>query len=141
MKITTLAPLTLVATLCATVSSADVIRTVPNAEMNWAVTPEGVAFAPLIGDRFVESYMAMVKLPAGLISPAHVKSADMFGLIVSGTMTHTALDNADDPVMLNTGAFYHIPAGIPHVSSCVSDQECVSFLYQDGQFDFLPVTN
>ncbi len=47
------------------------------------------AFAPLIGDRFEGSYMAMV-------SPLHI-------------------------------------------GKCVSKTNCISFLYQDGKFDFLPV--
>ena len=42
--------------------------------LDWTTTPEGVAFAPIEGDRFAGAYMAMVRLPAGLVSPAHVKS-------------------------------------------------------------------
>lgn len=49
------------------------IQPVPPSTLDWTITPEGVAFAPLIGDRFVEPYMAMVALPGGLVSPAHVK--------------------------------------------------------------------
>lgn len=116
------------------------IQNVPTATLDWGATPEGVAFAPLIGDRFTEPYMAMVRLPAGLVSPAHVKTADMYGVIVSGTMTHTRLgEDGSAAVLLPAGSFYHIPANVPHVSVCVSDTGCVSFLYQDGKFDFLPV--
>lgn len=117
------------------------ITTLASEDMEWAKTPEGVAFAPLSGDRFKEAYAAMVTLPAGLVSPAHVKSADMFGLVVSGTMTHVA--HGEDPggaAQLEAGAYFHVPAGLPHVSSCVSAEECVTFLYQPGAFDFLPVT-
>lgn len=69
------------------------IISAPPAQFNWETTKEGVSFAPLQGDRFNESYMAMVKLPAGLA----------------------------------------------HISKCVSDEDCITFLYQDGKFDFLPV--
>ena len=117
------------------------IAAIPAADMNWDKTPEGVAFAPLNGDRFAESYMAMVALPAGLVSPPHQKSADMFGLIVSGTMTHVPLgQDPETGTALHAGAYYHIPAGLAHVSSCISDVECVTFLYQPGAFDFLPVS-
>jgi len=85
--------------------------------------------------------MAMVRLPAGLVSPPHIKSADMFGVILSGVMVHSPVGaDPDDDVVLPEGSFYRIPADVPHVSSCVSETECVSFLYQDGQFDFLPVS-
>lgn len=119
---------------------ADEISLAPIAELNWDVTPEGVGFAPLHGDRFAGAYMAMVRLPAGLISPAHVKSADMFGIMVDGTMTHVQVgDDAATAPHLTAGDFYHIPAGLPHVSACISDTPCITFLYQDGAFDFTPV--
>lgn len=108
-------------------------------QLDWEMTDEGVGFAPLMGDRFVESYMAMVRLPAGLVSPAHVKTSNMFGVVVSGTMTHVAV--GEDPskeVLLAEGSFYKIPAGLGHISKCVSKVDCITFLYQDGKFDFLP---
>ncbi|NRA86908.1 MAG: DUF4437 domain-containing protein [Rhizobiales bacterium] len=112
----------------------------PLDQLDWEMTKEGVGFAALEGDRFVEAYMAMVKLPAGLNSPLHMKTANMFGLVVSGTIVNIKA-GADDAtgVMLNAGAYYKIPAGETHVSNCVSDVDCVTFLYQDGKFDFLPV--
>jgi len=107
--------------------------------LNWEKTEEGVGFAPLVGDRFVESYMAMVRLPAGLVSPAHVKTSNMFGVVVSGTMIHVvAGEEPSKEVLLPEGSFYKIPAGLAHVSKCVSETACVTFLYQDGKFDFLP---
>ncbi len=118
----------------------DAIKNVPADKMAWQITEEGVGFAPLIGERFNEAYMAMVKLPAGLVSPAHIKSANMFGVVIMGTITH--LEVGADPsqaIPLTEGAFYKVPAGIGHVSRCISDVDCVTFLYQDGKFDFIPV--
>ena len=116
------------------------ITNVPPAKLNYEITPEGVAFAPLVGKRFEEEYMAMVRLPAGLESPPHVKSATMFGVMISGAMVHVPVGaTKSDEVVLPPGSFYEIPAGVPHVSKCVSDVECVTFLYQDGKFDFNPV--
>ncbi|MEM9632745.1 MAG: DUF4437 domain-containing protein [Pseudomonadota bacterium] len=110
------------------------------AELNWQTTPEGVAFAPLQGNRFEESYMAMVRLPAGLSSPLHIKSAAMFGVVLSGEILHLAGDQEETSgKALKPGAFYGIPAGLPHVSKCVSAVDCVTFLFQDGPFDFLPI--
>ena len=119
---------------------AEQITAVPAQQLDWKITGEGVAFAALKGDRFVEPYMAMVRLPAGLVSPPHTKSANMFGVVISGTMQHMPV--GADPAkatLLSTGSYYKVPAGLPHISSCVSQKECVTFLYQDGNFDFLPV--
>ena len=83
--------------------------------------------------------MAMVRLPAGLVSPPHTKSANMFGVVVSGTLVHQAHGRQSGPeTRLPAGSFYKIPAHVPHVSKCVSRTECMTFLYQDGKFDFLP---
>ena len=117
------------------------ITALPSTSFDWVTTPEGVGFAPLNGNRFAESYMAMVTLPHGLISPAHTKSADMFGVVVSGEMTHVPAGTPPlDGAVLGAGAYYHIPANLAHVSSCVSDEDCVTFLYQPGAFDFLVVS-
>lgn len=116
------------------------IVSIPESQMQWEITKEGVGFAPLQGDRFKEAYMAMVRLPAGLVSPTHIKSANMFGLVVSGTITNIMAGAAPaSEIKLTTGSFYKIPAGIALVSKCVSEVDCVTFLYQDGKFDFLPV--
>lgn len=112
----------------------------PPSQLDWQTTPEGVAFAALVGDRFEEPYMAMVRLPAGLVSPAHTKSANMFGVVVAGTMTHHAV-GAEPGTALPPGSFYKIPGNVPHISQCVSQVDCVTFLHQDGKFDFLPVAN
>lgn len=117
------------------------IISMPSSQLNWEITKEGVGFAPLQGNRFNEAYMAMVKLPAGLISPAHIKTANMYGLVVSGTIANIAVGaSPSSEVELPTGSYYKIPAGLAHVSKCVSTVDCVTFLYQDGKFDFLPLS-
>ena len=110
------------------------ITLTPAAEFDWETTPEGVAFAALSGDRWSEPYFAMVRLPAGKISPRHTKSAAMFGMMLEGEMTHTSMAGADTPI--GPGSYYQIPADMPHVSACVSTVDCVTLLYQDGAFDF-----
>lgn len=118
----------------------DQITNTPSSQLQWETTKEGVGFAALQGDRFAGAYMAMVKLPAGLVSPAHIKSADMHGMVVSGTITNIAMGaDPTSEVELATGSYYKIPAGLPHISKCVSKVDCITFLYQDGKFDFLPV--
>ncbi|KAG1648718.1 HTH-type transcriptional regulator [Nymphon striatum] len=73
------------------------ITNMPTAQLDWQTTPEGVAFAALEGDRFSSAYMAMVRLPAGLISPPHIKSANMFGIVVTGRAVRLS---AGDPAMM-----------------------------------------
>jgi len=120
--------------------ASDKIINTPLSKLDWKISKEGVGFAALHGDRFKESYMAMVKLPAGLVSPVHTKTANMYGLVVSGTIANIAIGAPpESEVELPPGSYYKIPANLPHVSSCISKTDCITFLYQDGKFDFLPV--
>lgn len=131
-------PLFLTLLACPAVAS-EITLVGPDA-LSWHTTPEGVAFASLEGDRFSEAYRAMVRLPSGTTSPPHIKSAVMVGVMLQGRMRHYAAD-ADPGAAPEVGAggFYKIPAGLAHISACVSAEPCITYLYQDGAFDFLPV--
>lgn len=119
---------------------ADQITLIGADDFDWEVTPEGVAFASLQGDRFQESYQAMVRLPAGTVSPPHIKSANMFGVMLQGEMIHYASDEDPDTAqIIGSGSFYSVPSGLAHISACVSVEPCIAYLYQDAAFDFSPV--
>jgi len=128
-------------TLSAMAAEPPAITLIPTPSLDWAETPEGVAFAALEGDRFSGPYRAMVRLPAGVASPLHVKSANMFGVMIQGEMIHIVEgQDADTAIRVGAGSFYRVSKGLPHISACVSDVPCIAYLYQDGAFDFMPVT-
>jgi hypothetical protein len=131
----------IIAALFAPVSAiAEQITLLEPNDFAWETTPEGVAFAALQGDRFAEPYQALVRLPAGTISPPHVKSANMYGVMLQGEMIHYANgENPETARKIGPGSYYSISSGMAHVSACVSDVPCIAHLYQDGAFDFLPV--
>lgn len=121
-------------------ASAEPITLLNADDFVWETTPEGVAFSALQGDRFSESYQALVKLPAGTVSPPHVKSANMYGVMLQGEMVHYANgETAENAKTIGPGAFYRISSGLAHISACISVEPCIAYLYQDGAFDFLPV--
>ena len=104
----------------------DAIDLVAASDLKWETTQEGVAFATLDGNRFKESYQAMVRLPAGLVSPVHIKSADMYGLIVSGEMVHLAqADIGGSETILKAEA-----AGAPAEAAAVGARAAESLLSQ-----------
>lgn len=130
-----------VAAITTTASAeADPITLLGSNDFAWETTPEGVAFASLQGDRFAESYQALVRLPAGTVSPPHVKTANMYGVMLQGEMIHYVSDEDPDIARrMGPGSFYGISSGTAHVSACVSETPCIAYLHQDGVFDFLPV--
>ena len=132
---------TVAAILTTASADAEPITLLGSDDFAWETTPEGVAFASLQGDRFADSYQALVRLPAGTVSPPHVKTANMYGVMLQGEMIHYLSD--EDPAAarrMGPGSFYSINSGAAHVSACVSEAPCIAYLYQDGAFDFLPVS-
>ncbi|MEL6838209.1 MAG: hypothetical protein AAFP85_02885 [Pseudomonadota bacterium] len=56
-------------------------------------------------------------------------------------MVHHASDeNPEAARSIGPGWFHSIAAGPAHISACVSNTPCIASLYQDGAFEFLPVT-
>ncbi len=126
--------------LLTTATNAEPIRLLDANDFEWNATPEGVAFAALQGDRFSEAYQALVRLPAGTVSPTHVKTANMYGVMLEGEMIHYSQgENPGSARRIGPGSYYSIAAGTAHISACVSETPCIAFLYQDGAFDFVPV--
>ena len=108
----------------------------------WEKSPEGASFATLWGDLTADKHGAMVKLPGGVSSPMHIHSEDIHGVVISGTFSHIA--KGADPsteIDLPPGSYYLLPANLPHISKCISEVECVTFIYQDAKFDFVPTRN
>jgi len=126
--------------LAATNAGSDPIQLLGADDFAWEATPEGVAFAALQGDRLTEPYQALVKLPAGTVSPPHIKTANMYGVMLQGEMVHyPSAADPDTARKMGPGSYYSIAAGTAHVSACVSATPCIAYLHQDGAFDFLPV--
>ncbi len=134
-KLTMVVLIVTVLNFTSAIATSNLIVNLPSQSLDGKTMPQGVSFAALSGDRFKESYMAMVKLPAGIESPVHTQS-NMFGVVLEGTFFH--IKEGDDPskaVLLSKGSYYMIPANLAHISKCITKVECVSFLYQDGKFD------
>lgn len=133
-------PMAVIIPSVSALADASGIVGLPFKSLTWETSDQGVGFAQLRGDRFSGPYMAMVRLPAGLVSPAHIKTANMFGLVITGTIVNHSVDAPlEIETALPAGSYYSIPGGMPHISKCVSSVDCVTYLYQDGKFDFLPV--
>lgn len=114
------------------------IETATPDALAWDATPKGVAFAPLVCDRFAEPHMAMVRLPAGLVSPPHVRSAAMFDVMIVVEKTHV-VEGGDPEIAprLGTGALHQARACDTFVR--VADLDRVAILHQGGAFGLPPV--
>ncbi len=72
-KLTMVVLIVTVLNFTSAIATSNLIVNLPSQSLDGKTMPQGVSFAALSGDRFKESYMAMVKLPAGIESPVHTQ--------------------------------------------------------------------
>lgn len=87
------------------------------------------------GDNARGAHGTFLKMPGKFTSPVHTHSSDEWGVIIAGVFANGKPGNPD--VLLPAGSYFFQRAGEPHVSKCVSENECIIFLSQSGKYDFL----
>lgn len=113
----------------------------PAADIKWTDMqggPPGVKTATLWGDMSKGAFGALIKFPAGTITPLHTHTHDMKVVVVSGTWIHTP--EGKPPVNMTAGSYLMQPGGsYRHVTSCGQGSECLIFVESNGAFDLKPV--
>ncbi len=111
--------------------------TTPNAVLSWDQVAPFVKMAGAHGDRASGAHGTFGMMPGGQGSPKHTHSGAYRGVVISGTATNPFGDEANPPKM-GAGSSWHVPAGAPHITACVSEQPCVFYFFADTKFDFAP---
>ena len=70
------------------------------------------------------------------MSPLHNHTADYFAVVIEGVVVNTQPGNADVP--LRVGSYYFQKGRENHVTKCISDTDCLLFIYQPDKFDYVP---
>jgi quercetin dioxygenase-like cupin family protein len=110
----------------------------PVEERAWVKTPIGPDASPVSGDFTKGKHVTLLRFPGRFKTPVHTHSADYVGIVVSGSARHVVTGDAKTDKILHAGSYWTMPANLPHVSECVSDEPCVFALIQDARFDFTP---
>ena len=90
---------------------------------------------PAYGNLATGKHGTFIRMPAGFISPLHTHTQDYFGVVISGVGVNT--QNGKEEIKLSAGSYWFQRGKEPHVTKCVSDSECLFFIYQPGKFDYL----
>ena len=90
------------------------------------------------GDRSKGAHGTFGQFPGGASSPLHTHSGAYHGIVISGVMTNP-FENEQNPTKMEAGGYWFVPAGVEHVTACVSKQPCLFYFHADGPFDFTPV--
>lgn len=90
---------------------------------------------PAYGDPSKDRHGTFIHMPAHFVSPLHTHTADYFGVVIQGVGVNTQSGNADVP--LHAGSYWFQKGKESHVTKCISDVECLFFIYQPDKFDYL----
>ncbi len=92
---------------------------------------------PAFGDLSKGQHGTFIRMPAGFVSPVHSHTQDYLAVVISGVGGNGAPGAAD--LALSPGSYWFQRGEEPHVTKCLSSEDCLFFLYQPGAFDYLPV--
>ncbi len=95
--------------------------------------------APAYGDLSHGPHGTFIKMPAGFVSPVHTHSEDYWGVVISGVAANGLPGSKD--VELPVGSYWFQKGGEAHVTKCLSPNECIFFISQQGKFDYLQVSS
>ena len=88
----------------------------------------------LWGSRDTGPYAMYLKMPGGFEVPEHAHTYAYEGITIQGDWQHSF---AGESKVLPAGSRVVQPGNAFHGDACVSTQECVLFIYQDGKGDAL----
>jgi anti-sigma factor ChrR (cupin superfamily) len=113
----------------------------PSGDMKWTdldpTGAPGVKIADLWGDHTKGAFGALVKFPAGFMTPVHTHTNPFKIVIVSGTFLQTPEGKSE--VKLGPGSYLLQPGGnYRHMTGCDKGSDCVFFTQAEGKFDLIP---
>ena len=92
--------------------------------------------APAYGDLTRGPHGTFIRMPAGFVSPIHTHTEDYWGVVISGVAANGQPGSKDVP--LPVGSYWFQKGGERHITKCISPNECLFFISQDGKFDYIP---
>lgn len=100
-------------------------------------TEKGELFAgPAYGDLQHGRHGTFIRMPHGFVSPVHTHTEDYFAVVIRGVGANHAPDGKVVP--LPAGSYWFQKGEEQHVTQCLSREDCLFFIVQPGQFDYVP---
>jgi anti-sigma factor ChrR (cupin superfamily) len=106
----------------------------PFDQMKWtAIGETGMSLSIIWGDRDSGPYAMYLKLPGNNYAvSSHAHTNDYRGITVQGVWQH---EFAGEKKQLPVGSYVFQPGNEFHTDSCVSKEECILLIQQDGKGD------
>jgi len=91
--------------------------------------------AAAYGDLSHGPHGTFIRMPPGFVSSIHTHTEDYWGVVVSGVAVNGLPGSVDVP--LPAGSYWFQKGGERHVTKCISPNECLFFISQQGKFDYV----
>jgi len=111
--------------------------TLQGSEINFEQIAPFVKMGAAWGDRAAGKHGTFGEFPGEASSPAHSHSGDYHGVVISGVMINP-FEGEKNPTKMGPGSYWYVPAGMEHVTACISKQPCRFYFHADNAFDFSP---
>jgi len=121
-----------------TLAADDKPAAVPFEQLEWVEMAPFVSMSTVNGDKSTGAHGTFGKFKPNSSSPPHTHTGAYRGVVISGVMTNP-FNGEKNPPKLTPGSYWYVPAGVAHVTSCVSDTPCIFYFYSDEKFDFIPL--
>jgi len=92
---------------------------------------------PAYGNLGTGKHGTFVLMPAGFVSPVHTHTEDYYAVVIKGVGANGVPGATDVP--LPAGSYWFQRGEEPHVTKCLSKEDCLFFINQPGKFDYVPV--
>ncbi len=105
------------------------------------ILPDIAQFGTVTGNRDTGPHGTFVKITKGTGTPAHTHGKIYDAIVLEGTVENPVPATQTNPVQLENGAYYQVPANAEHITRCAASSatDCLTFFYQADPFDFTPV--
>lgn len=90
---------------------------------------------PAYGNLAHGRHGTFVRMPAGFKSAVHTHTEDYYAVVVEGVGANFPAGGSATP--LPAGSYWFQRGEEPHVTQCLSANDCLFFLVQPGKFDYV----
>lgn len=118
----------------------DATRVVPAAKLKFYRNAQGFTVANGWGDPARGPHSNYIRMAGRSASGPHTHSFSYYGVVISGVVANEPAAATKDHA-LAVGSYWYQKGREPHVTKCISKEDCLFFVTSKGSFDYLPVSN
>lgn len=119
---------------------SDSSRLLPVEDLKFYRNAQGFMVANAWGDPASGAHSNYIKMAGQSASGLHTHSFSYYGVVISGVVANES-DAATAEHALAAGSYWYQKSHEPHVTKCISKDDCLFFVTSKGSFDYLDASS